>query len=80
MPFDFDDDCGDGFGRNQYARESAAINQEAGHKYSCAYAGGGDCTCGLWAPVDEEEPFHGPPPWGPPEAKPTPLEDDDCPF
>ena len=51
MGFDLDD-LGDGFGSHQYARESAALNQRDSHQWNCAWAGGGDCTCGVCPPEE----------------------------
>ena len=41
--------------RSWFAIESEALNLHAGHQGSCAFAAGGDCTCGLWAPDPEPE-------------------------
>lgn len=46
-------DLGDGFGPHQYARESAVLNQRDGHQWSCAWAGGGGCTCGVCPPTED---------------------------
>lgn len=52
MHFDLDD-FGDGFGSHQYARESAALNQCDSHQWNCAWADGGDCTCGVCPPEED---------------------------
>ena len=31
-------------------------NKASGHAYNCAYAAGGDCTCGVWP---EDDPRYG---------------------
>jgi len=31
-------------------------NRASGHQYNCAYAAGGDCTCGVWP---EDDPRYG---------------------
>jgi hypothetical protein len=36
-------------------------NQEEGHAYNCAWAAGGDCTCGKYAFEDWEEAPPAPP-------------------
>lgn len=35
--------------------EMEELNARDGHKAQCAWAAGGDCTCGLWAPEPEPE-------------------------
>ena len=68
---DLDGDLGDGFGNRVYARESAGLNERDGHQYNCAWAGGGDCTCGLWAEPESEAPSSAP------YAPPLPADHDD---
>ncbi len=34
--------------------ECEALNARDGHKAQCAWAAGGDCTCGLWGAPDPE--------------------------
>lgn len=34
--------------------ESEALNVRDGHQYNCAWAAGGDCTCGVYDPEPEE--------------------------
>ena len=75
-------------GRSVFAEQMAESNVLSGHKRDCAYAAGGDCTCGAWS--DEAYEDYGPSfseamaaergeiPSAPPPL-PVPL-DDDIPF
>jgi hypothetical protein len=72
-----DDDYGYDDYNSQYARERAEANGALGHRGSCAYSAGGDCTCGVYDPAQYEPITLEEMPTEPRTFVKTPQDDDD---